>query len=149
MIQGRNCCWKDIHHQVLIKFWQKWFKHEIIHYILRTTNSLIVWNKEELPQQCKEPILCLFMKRVIKATIVVTEKYHCNQLCTKCYPILSMLTPCTNKITSGHQCVFQHNKSTIRCSTFVRYRRKNGTVCGFWEGLWLSEERIILQGVAE
>jgi len=42
---------KNLNHQVLIKFRQKWSKQEVIHYILRSTHLLLIfWNEEELPQ---------------------------------------------------------------------------------------------------
>jgi hypothetical protein len=32
-------CWKDVNHQLLIKFWQKW-SEEVKHYGLRSTNLI-------------------------------------------------------------------------------------------------------------
>jgi hypothetical protein len=34
-----------------------------------------IWNKEQLPQQWKESIN-VFMKRVIKLTVLITDYYH-------------------------------------------------------------------------
>jgi hypothetical protein len=39
-------------------------------------------NKEELPQEWKESVFSLFMKRVIQLTAVIIEGNHCYQLRT-------------------------------------------------------------------
>jgi hypothetical protein len=47
-----------------------------------------IWNKEEMPQQCKDLSLYLFIDRVIKLTVVIIEGYHCYQLLhTKFHPL--------------------------------------------------------------
>jgi len=33
---------QHITHQVMIKFWQDWSKQEVIHYVLRSTNLIIL-----------------------------------------------------------------------------------------------------------
>lgn len=51
------------------------------------------WTKEELPLQWKE--LChfyLFIRRVIKNIIVITEAYRCYQLHTKFKKVYNILT---------------------------------------------------------
>jgi hypothetical protein len=43
-----------------------------------------IHNKEELPQQWKES---LFIRMMMKLTVVILEEYHCYQFCTKFYPV--------------------------------------------------------------
>ena len=45
-----------------------------------------IWNKEELPEEWKESIIVLFIRRAIKQIVVITEAYRFCQLCTKFYP---------------------------------------------------------------
>jgi hypothetical protein len=54
--------------------------HKLINYI---------WNKEELPDQWKEPINVPIKRKVIKLTVVIIMGYHCYQLHTKGYSIFS------------------------------------------------------------
>jgi len=35
-----------------------------------------IWNREELPDKCKEPIIVPIYKRQIKQTVVIIEAYH-------------------------------------------------------------------------
>jgi hypothetical protein len=44
-----------------------------------------IWNKEELPEQWKESITDLFIRRVIKQIAVIIEAYHFCQPHTKLY----------------------------------------------------------------
>jgi hypothetical protein len=39
-----------------------------------------IWNKEELPDQWKEPVIVPVRKRVIKLTVVIIIGYHCYLL---------------------------------------------------------------------
>jgi hypothetical protein len=45
----------------------------------------ILYGKEELPEQWKESLLCLFTRRTIKLIAVIIKEYHCYQLHTKFY----------------------------------------------------------------
>jgi hypothetical protein len=63
--------------------------------ILRSkVNKLIksIWNKEELPEQCKSLLLYQFTRRARTLTVVIIVGYHSYQLPTKFYPIC--LTRC-------------------------------------------------------
>jgi hypothetical protein len=54
-----------------------------IHYVLRSTNLLIVFGIRKNCQSIgRNLLLCLFIRRVIKQTIVIIEEYHCYQLHT-------------------------------------------------------------------
>jgi hypothetical protein len=56
--------WKGVNHQVLIKFWQKWLKQEVKHYIQRITNLLILfWKKEQLLQHRNKSIIVQIYKK--------------------------------------------------------------------------------------
>jgi hypothetical protein len=73
-----------------------------------------VWNKEELPQKWKEPIIPIHKK---------SDETDCNNyqgisLLSTAYRILSnillaRLTPYTNEFIGDHQCGFFHNRSTM------------------------------------
>jgi len=76
--------WKLINCQVFIKFQKKLSKQEAKHYFLRSTNLLILFVTRN---NCHGSGMNLFIKRVIKLTVVITEGYHCCQLHTKFYPI--------------------------------------------------------------
>ena len=45
-----------------------------------------IWNKEELPEECKESIIVPIYKKVIKQILVIIEAYHFSQICIKSYP---------------------------------------------------------------
>jgi hypothetical protein len=47
-----------------------------------------ILNKEELPQQRKESIILLFLKRAINITILIIEEYQVYQIHTQFYPVL-------------------------------------------------------------
>jgi hypothetical protein len=79
--------WKGINRQVVIKFWQKLFKQEIlrskIHKLIHS-----VWNKEKLPDQWKESIIVPFYKK--------GDKTDCSNYCeisllSASYKILSSI----------------------------------------------------------
>jgi hypothetical protein len=41
---------KSINGQIVIKFWQNWFKQEVKHYSVRSTNSLILCEPDLIHQ---------------------------------------------------------------------------------------------------
>jgi hypothetical protein len=47
-----------------------------------------IWNKEKLPEDCKESIIVLYLsiRKVIKQIIVIIEAYYFCHLHTKFYP---------------------------------------------------------------
>jgi hypothetical protein len=60
---------------------------EGIHYALRSTNLLIVFRiRKNCQSSGRNLLLYLFIRRVIKRTVVIIEEYHCYQLRTKSYP---------------------------------------------------------------
>jgi hypothetical protein len=77
-----------------------------------------VWNKEELPDHWKEPILSVH-KRVTKLTVIIIMGYHCYQLHTKWYRISS-------SSGLGLYCVGFDvtDQLLIRSFAFIRYWRK-------------------------
>jgi hypothetical protein len=62
---------KCINCQVVIKFWHKWFKHEVKLYSLRSIYKLInsIWNKEELPDQWEKSITVPFYMKNDKTDV--------------------------------------------------------------------------------
>jgi hypothetical protein len=48
-----------------------------------------VWNKEELPVQCKESIIVPIHKKGIKLTVIILMGYHVYQIHTEFYRISS------------------------------------------------------------
>jgi len=56
-------------------------QHKKIHKLINS-----IWNKDELPEQSKESIIVLFIRRLITQTVVIIETYHFCQLRTKFYP---------------------------------------------------------------
>jgi hypothetical protein len=74
-----------------------------------------IWNKEELPQQCKESIIVPIHKNGVKTDC---NNYQEISLLSTAYKILSnillaRLTSCINEIIGDHQCEFHHNRSTM------------------------------------
>jgi hypothetical protein len=63
------------------------FKVEIArHYILRSKGSLILFGiRKNCHSDGWDLLLKLFIKGVIKLTVVIVQGYHCYH--TKCYPI--------------------------------------------------------------
>jgi hypothetical protein len=58
-----------------------------IHYVLRSTNLLILIGiRKNFQNSGRNLLLYLFIRRVIKRTVVIIEEYHCYQLHTKSYP---------------------------------------------------------------
>jgi hypothetical protein len=74
-----------------------------------------IWNKEELPQQWKEPITVPIYKKGDK---IDCNNYHEISLLSTAYKMLSnillaSLTPHVNEIIGDHQCGFHRNRSTM------------------------------------
>jgi len=73
-----------------------------------------IWNKEELPEEWKESTIVPICKKGDKTDC---SNYRGISLLPTTYKILpnillSRLTPYSEEITGGHQCVFRHNRST-------------------------------------
>jgi len=129
------------------------FQQNIIHYILRSTR---IWNKEELPQQFKESIIVPMYKKGDKSNC---SSYRQMSLLSSTYKILSnilisWLIPYVYEITGNHQCGFCCNKSTIDhifciCQMLEEkmevYWDITSFIYTFWEVLWPSQERSIIQ----
>jgi hypothetical protein len=74
----------------------------------------LIWNKEELPDQWKEPIIVPIYKKGDKTDC---SNYRCILLLSTTYKILSnivlsRLTPYAEEITEEHQCEIRRNRST-------------------------------------
>jgi hypothetical protein len=98
--------------------------------LLSAIHKLInsIWNKEELPDQCKEFIIVPIHKKSDESN---RNNYRGISLLSTSYNmlsnILSRLSPCVDEIIGNHQCGFRHiNQLLIRFSAFVRYWRKMG-----------------------
>jgi hypothetical protein len=88
--------------------------------LIRLIRSL--WNKKELPQQWKEPIIVPIYRR--------GDTTDCNNylgifLFRNAYKIifnilLARLTPYVNEIMGDHQCGFRHNRSTTDHILYIR-----------------------------
>jgi hypothetical protein len=70
-----------INHWILIKF-QNFCKEDVGLYM----NLLILWEMSKNYLNSKESLLYLFVRRVIKQIVVITEAYKSYQLYTKFYP---------------------------------------------------------------
>jgi hypothetical protein len=73
-----------------------------------------VWNKEDIPEEWKESIIVLFIKKAIKQIVVVNRGIS---LLSTTYTILfnillSRLTPYAEEIIGDHQCGFRRNIKT-------------------------------------
>jgi hypothetical protein len=55
-------------------------KQEVIQYVQRFTNFLILFGTKELPQQWKESIIVPIYKKGDKTGCSIIERYHCCQL---------------------------------------------------------------------
>jgi hypothetical protein len=76
----------------LIKFQMNWSNQWGIHYTLRSTNLSIVFDIRKNCQSIgRNLLLYLFIRRMIKRTVVIIEEYHCYQLHTKSYTIFFCL----------------------------------------------------------
>jgi hypothetical protein len=74
-----------------------------------------IWNKEELPQQWKVPIIVPIYKKGDKTDC---NNYRGISLLSTAYKILpnillARLTPYVNEIIGDHQCGFRRNRSTM------------------------------------
>jgi hypothetical protein len=81
-----------------------------------------IWNKEELPQQCKESTIIQIHKKGDKTDC---NNYRGISLLSAAYKILSnillaRLTPYVNEITGDYQCGFHRNRSTIDQIFYIR-----------------------------
>jgi hypothetical protein len=72
----------------LTKFGIHLSKHMVIHYVLRATNILTVFGIRKNCHSCGRKLLFyLFMKMVIKLTVVIINGYQCYRLHEKFYSI--------------------------------------------------------------
>jgi hypothetical protein len=94
----------------LAKFWQNWFKHEVKHYCLWSTNSLIL---VEIRKNClisgRKLLLCQFTK---KGNNTDCSNYCGISLLSTSYKmllniLLSWVSSCVEEGIGDHQCVFQ------------------------------------------
>jgi len=75
---------------------------------------ITLWNKEEFPEEWKEPIILSIYKKGDKTDC---SNYRDTSLLPTTYKILSnillsRLTPYAEEFTGDHQCGFQRNRST-------------------------------------
>jgi hypothetical protein len=101
---------KSFHH-VLIRLQQKWLKQKVGHFVLRSIN-LLIWSKEDLPEQCKEWTVLIYKKH----DKVDCTNYRAVSLLSTTYKILSYvllsrLTPYAVQIIWDCQCRFWRNRS--------------------------------------
>jgi hypothetical protein len=73
-----------------------------------------IWNKEELPEECKESVIVPIYKKDDKTDC---NNYRGISLLSTMYKILSnillsRLTPYAEEIIGDHQCRFRRNRST-------------------------------------
>jgi hypothetical protein len=91
----------------------------------------LIWNKEELLQQCKELIVVPIRKKVDKTDC---NNYRGISLLSTSYKILSNIplsrqAPYADEIIGDHQCGFRRNKSSINQIFYIcRHWRKNGSI---------------------
>jgi len=123
--------WKDINRQVSLKFRQNWFEQEVIHYVLISTNLLILFGiRKKYHSTGRNLLLHVFMERVIKLTEIIKNITVINYIQSVIH-FVSMLTPYINKITVDHQWNFNiTNQTLITYSAFIRYWRKIGSTMG-------------------
>jgi hypothetical protein len=82
---------KDLSHRDLIKFRQNWTKQDIMHFVLRSTNLLIMFGiRKNSHSSGRSQSLYFFIKRTIKLTVVFIEEYHCYRLHIKFIHCLSL-----------------------------------------------------------
>jgi len=99
----------------LIKFKQKWSEQEVVRYVLRSTNVLILLGIRNNHHSGGRNLL--FFLFIEKETKTDCNTYRGISLLPTAYKILSSilvsrLTLYTDEITRGNQCGFWHNKST-------------------------------------
>jgi hypothetical protein len=105
---------KSINRQVMIKFRENSFKQDRKYFCLRCTISLILFGKEELPDQWKESIIEPGHKMGDKTDY---NNYREMSLPSTSYKILlnillSRLSLCIDEIIGDHQCGSRRNGST-------------------------------------
>ena len=82
-----------------------------------------IWNKEELPEECKESIIVTVYKKDDKQTVVIKESVtFVSYLQYFIQHPLSRFIPFAEEIIWDHQCGFRRNRSTTDHihSTFVK-----------------------------
>jgi hypothetical protein len=86
---------KSINFQVLIKFWQNWFKQEGKHYGTRSINSLNLFAVMENCLISRRSILFYqFTRRAVELVLVIFKEYRSYQVDKKLSNIfLSRLSP--------------------------------------------------------
>jgi len=89
-----------------------------------------IWNKDELPEECKESIIVLIHKKGDKTDC---NNYRGISLFPITYTIfynilLSRLIPYAEEVIGDHQCGFRHNRSTTDHIFCIRQilEKKNG-----------------------
>jgi len=79
---------RDTNHQVLIQFQQKLLKQEVVQFILRSINLLILFGiRRNFLSSGRSSSLHPFERREIKEAVAIIEENHFCQLHTKFYPI--------------------------------------------------------------
>jgi hypothetical protein len=110
---------KSINRQVVIKFLQNWFTHEVKYYCLRSTNSLILFGiKKNCLISGRSLLLYQFTKKVTKLTVIIIGVYDCYKLHIKFYRISSSSLGIISVGFDGT------DQLLIRFFEFVRYWRK-------------------------
>lgn len=79
---------------------------EICFEIHKLVSSL--WNKEELHEQWKDQAFYLFVRKVMKQTVVITEACHCCQLHTNSYPTFI--------------CQVSRDTASLLCISLINYK---------------------------
>jgi hypothetical protein len=114
-VRTSNRTQHNINCLVLIIFQQNWTKQEVMNYILRFTNLLILL---EIRKNCQSSgrnlLFYLFIRRVVKQSVVIIKECLCYQLCNKLlYNILLLkLTTYVDRIIGVHLFGFLHNHLT-------------------------------------
>jgi hypothetical protein len=86
-----------------------------------------MWNKEELPDQCKESLIVRIYKKGDNGDCYHGTSFLSTELKNLSYILHSRLSPYIDEIIGDHQCGFQHNRSATNqiFFSFIRYWRKN------------------------
>jgi hypothetical protein len=112
--------WESINLQVVIKFWQNWFKQEVKHYC--EIHKLIQFGiRENCLISERNQLLHQFTYRAIKLTVVNSSGISLLSTSYKILSniLLSRLSPCRGEVTGDQLCEFWCNRSTtdqIICS---------------------------------
>jgi hypothetical protein len=121
---------KGTNHQVLIRFQQNWLKKEVVKFALRSLNLLFLFGiKRNCLISGRSQSFYLFIRRVIKQTVVTIVAYHSLSTTYKILSniLLSSLTQLLGMISVGFDVTGQQ---LIIYSAFVKYSRKNGSTVG-------------------